>query len=229
MDTALVVTGIAGVAFCVSHLGLSSRQARGRLVDFLGEKGFLGFYTLVALLTLAAMIVAYAKAAHTVQLWWLGLGARHLPLLVMPVALTLIAGGIIAPNPSVTGMENALDRPDPARGVLCITRHPMMWGIALWAAVHLLVNGDLASLLFFGSFLLTAVLGSLHLDDRMRIAHGERWQRFAAVTSYLPFAAILRGRQTLVWSELRRPVGWGVGLFALLLLLHPYLFGVRPY
>lgn len=229
MDTALVVTGVASVVFCASHLGLSSRPVRDRLTEHLGEKGFLGFYTLVALLALVAMIVAYAKAAHSVHLWWLGLGVRHVPLLVMPLAFALIAGGIVAPNPSVTGMESALDRPEPARGVLRITRHPMMWGIALWAGVHLLVNGDLASLLFFGGFLLTAVLGSLHLDYRMRATQGERWQRFAAVTSYLPFAAILRGRQTLAWSELRWPAGWGLGLFALLLLLHPYLFGVRPY
>jgi uncharacterized membrane protein len=95
--------------------------------------------------------------------------------------------------------------------------------------VHILVNGDLASILFFGGLLLTAGLGSLHLDRRMATAQGERWRRLTAVTSYVPFAAILSGRQSLVWAELRRPLVIGSGAFVLLLLLHPYLFGVKPY
>ena len=104
-----------------------------------------------------------------------------------------------------------------------------MWGLTLWAAVHVIANGDLASLLFFSGFLLTALLGSLHLDWRMATTEGDRWQRFAAVTSYVPFAAILSGRQTWNWAELGRPAAWGLGGFVVLLLLHPYLFGVRPY
>ena len=110
-----------------------------------------------------------------------------------------------------------------------ITRHPVMWGMTLWAAIHIIANGDLASLLFFGGFLLTALLGSLHLDRRMAATQGERWRRFIAVTSYAPFTAMLSGRQTWIWAELRRPIAWGLGGFILLLLLHPYLFGARPY
>lgn len=229
MSTALWATGLASAVFLASHLGLSSTAVRGRLVGRLGEKGFQGLYALVALLALGAMIAGYVQASHVDFLWVPGHGLRHLPLLIMPVALTLIAGGVLAPNPSAVGMADALDRTEPARGVLRVTRHPVMWGLALWAAVHILVNGDLASLLFFGGFLLTAILGSLHLDRRMAAEQGERWRRFAAATSYLPFAALLGGRQRWSWGELRRPAAWGVGAFALLLLLHPYLFGVRPY
>ncbi len=75
----------------------------------------------------------------------------------MPLALFLLVGGVLIPNPSATGMTGVLDRLEPARGVLRITRHPVMWGVGLWAAVHLVANGDLASLLFFGGFLLTAL------------------------------------------------------------------------
>jgi uncharacterized membrane protein len=154
---------------------------------------------------------------------------RHLPLLVMPLALILIAGGALIPNPSATGMTGALDRPEPARGVLRVTRHPVMWGVGLWAAAHVLANGDLASLLFFGSFLLTALGGAGHLDRRMAATEGERWRRFAQVTSFVPFAALLAGRQRWAWAEWVRPAAWGLGLFVLLFVLHPHLFGVRPY
>lgn len=229
MSTALWAMGLASVAFVVSHLGLSSTAVRGRLVGRLGEKGFQGLYSLVALLALGAMIAGYAYASRADFLWVPGHGLRHLPLLIVPLALILIAGGVLAPNPSMVGMADALDRAEPARGMLRVTRHPMMWGIALWAAVHILANGDLASLLFFGGFLLTAILGSLHLDHRMAAEQGERWRRFAAVTSYVPFAALLNGRQRWSWVELLRPAAWGLGAFVLLLLLHPYLFGVRPY
>lgn len=224
MDIAIVATGFASAVFLASHLGLSSAAMRGRLVRRIGEKGFQGLYTLIALLTLGAMIAAYIQASHHIYLWPPGPGVRHLPLLVMPLALLLIVGGVMTPNPSAVGMENQLDQPEPARGVLRITRHPMMWGIVLWAAVHILANGDLASLLFFGGLLLTALLGSLHLDRRMAAD-----QRFTAVTSYAPFAAMLGGRQTVRWAELRRPAAWGLGVLIALLLLHPYLFGVRPY
>ena len=229
MGTAIWITGLASAAFFVSHLGLSSVAVRGGLVGRLGEKGFQGLYALVALLALGAMIAGYIQASHTVFLWLPGHGLRHLPLLIMPLALILIAGGVLAPNPSAVGMTGALDQVEPAQGVLRITRHPVMWGIGLWAAAHILANGDLASLLFFGGFLLTALGGAWHLDHRMAVDQGERWRRFAAITSYLPFAALLGGRQRWSWAELRRPAAWGLGAFGLLLVLHPYLFGVRPY
>ena len=103
-----------------------------------------------------------------------------------------------------------------------------MWGVGLWAAIHIVANGDLASLLFFGGFLLTALGGAWHLDRRMAATEGARWQRFTAVTSFVPFAALLAGRQRWAWRELGRPVAWGLGVFVLLLFLHVHLFGVRP-
>jgi uncharacterized membrane protein len=229
MDNALLITGLASVAFAASHLGLSSAPLRGWLVARLGETGFQGLYGLLALLTLGTMIAAYIQASHHVYLWLPGPGVRHLPLLVMPLALILIAGGVLIPNPSAIGMARALDRPEPAQGVLRLTRHPVMWGVGLWAAVHIVANGDLASLLFFGGFLLTALGGAWHLDRRMATTEGERWQCFATATSFVPFAALLAGRQRWAWRELGRPAAWGLGVFALLLFLHPHLFGVRPY
>lgn len=229
MDTAFWAIGLASFAFVGGHLGLSSAPARGWLVARLGEKGFQGLYALLALLALGAMIAAYIQASHHVYLWLPGPGLRHWPLLVMPLALVLIAGGVRVPNPSATGMEGVLDRAEPAQGVLRITRHPVMWGVGLWAAVHILANGDLASLLFFGGFLVTALGGAWHLDRRMVTTEGERWQRFAAKTSFVPFVALLTGRQRWVWIEWRWPAAWGLGLFAILLLLHAHLFGVRPY
>jgi len=229
MDTALFATGLASTAFVISHLGLSAAPLRDRLVARLGEKGFQGLYALLAVLTLGTLIAAYPQASHHLYLWPPAPGLRHLPLLVMPLALILIVGGVLIPNPSATGRTGALDRPEPAQGVLRITRHQVMWGVGLWAAVHLLANGDQASLLFFGGLLLTALGGAAHLDRRLAATEGARWRHFVAVTSFVPFAALLAGRQRWAWAELRRPILWGLGLFVLLFFLYGPLFGVRPY
>jgi uncharacterized membrane protein len=87
--------------------------------------------------------------------------------------------------------------PEAARGIVRITRHPFLWGVALWALVHLIVNGDLASLIFFGSLLVLAVVGTLSIDAKRRRSFGEQWSRFANVTSDVPFAAIAAGRNRL--------------------------------
>jgi uncharacterized membrane protein len=124
----------------------------------------------------------------------------------------------------------ALKSKEPARGVIRVTRHPVMWAIALWAAVHILARGDLASLVFFGGFLIVAALGTVLIDARKARTLGQDWTRFAAVTSSVPFGAIVAGRNRFVAAE----IGWRVLLVALvafvaLLLAHPPLFGARPY
>jgi uncharacterized membrane protein len=83
------------------------------------------------------------------------------------------------------------------RGMIRITRHPFLWGVALWALVHLAANGDLASTIFFGSLLVLALGGTTTIDAKRRRVFGDAWQRFADVTSNVPFAAILTGRNSL--------------------------------
>ncbi|MCP5420724.1 MAG: NnrU family protein [Gammaproteobacteria bacterium] len=220
---------LSSAGFLLGHVLLSGSSARSSLVGRLGQGGFMALYSIVALMTLGTMIYAYETLPTPDFLWFPGHGLRHLPLLVMPFALILLAGGYGTRNPSAVGMAQSLERPDVARGVLRITRHPIMWGIMLWAGAHVLANGDLGSLVFFGGLLLTALLGSWHLDRRLAADQGERWQRFVAVTSYVPFAAIIQGRQSLIWRELLLPIGVGSILYVALLLLHARLFGVVPY
>jgi uncharacterized membrane protein len=109
-----------------------------------------------------------------------------------------------------------------------ITRHPLMWGVMLWAGAHVLARGDSKSLIFFGGFLLLAGMGTLLIDRRKR--SNPDWARFAAVTSNLPFLAIAQGRNRIVWRE----IGWlrpalGLAAFAALFVAHSWLFGARPY
>lgn len=218
---------LASAAFLATHY-VASTPVRGALVRGISELGYLGAYSLAAFATLGWMIWAYRHAPFA-ALWQVP-GLRHLPAAVMPFAFILIACGLMSRNPSAVRQEGALKSGEPARGILRVTRHPMMWGIALWAAAHVLARGDAASLIFFGGFLVLALSGTALIDARKTRMLGGDWRRFSESTSNLPFRAILEGRNHFSLAE----IGWakiavGLALYAALLALHPFLFGVRPY
>jgi uncharacterized membrane protein len=217
--TALVA---ATTAFLLTHL-VSGTPLRARLVTVLGEWPYRGAYSAIAFVTLAWMIWAFVHAAP--QPLWPGL--RLVPLIVMPFAFILIVCGYRR-NPTMVGADKLLASEEPARGLIRVTRHPIMWGIMLWAAAHIAARGEARSLVFFGGFLAVALVGTLSIDRRKRA--DANWARFAAATSHVPFVAIAQGRNRLLWRE----IGWTRPLTALVvyfvvLALHPWLFGARPY
>lgn len=217
---------IATAAFLLTHF-IASTPLRGALVESIGETAYLGAYSVVSLATLGWMIIAW-RNAPLVTLWQVP-GLRLWPAVVMPFALILIASALLTRNPAAVRQERAIRADDPARGILRVTRHPMMWGTALWAAVHVLARGDAASLIFFGGFLLLALIGTALIDVRRADALGEDWKRFAAATSNVPFWAIVQGRNRFDLAE----IGWlrigaGLLLYAVLFALHPFLFGMAP-
>lgn len=171
---------------------------------------------------------AYVDAPIEV-LWTPPIGLRHLSLLIMPFACILLAAALSTANPAAIGTDRPEIAARPPAGILKVTRHPLMWGIALWGAAHLLANGDAASILLFGGMTVLALAGSRAQDAKKRLQLGADWEAFAARTSYLPFAAVAQGRARVTF----RDIGWwrialGLGLYALLLALHPWLFGVSP-
>jgi uncharacterized membrane protein len=89
-------------------------------------------------------------------------------------------------------------------------------------------NGDVASLVFFGSLAGLSLGGTLLIDRKKRLALGSHWSRLAEVTSNLPFAALVAGRTRLRWREigLLRIVA-ALLLYAVLYLAHPMLTGMR--
>ena len=225
MDRALVSLLIAGLAFHGSHVLLSSTRLRGQLREQTGERGFLILYSAVSLVTFAWFVVAYVHAP-TVPLWPAPGWARGLAIALMPFAAVFLICGYSTPNPTAVGMERAAGDDDPAPGILRVTRHPIMWAIGLWALSHVAANGDLASLIFFGSLALLALGGTVLIDHKKRLALGSNWSRLAEVTSNIPFLAIVAGRTRLRAHEigLLRLVA-GLLLYAVLLLAHPLYTG----
>ena len=183
--------------FLLIHFGVSGTRLRDGLVTRLGAGPYRGAFALASLVGLVWMSYAY-KHAPTVELWGLLLGFRPAAYVLVFIAFLFVVIGITTPSPTRVGMESKVGRgPEAARGMVRITRHPFLWGIALWAFVHLVVNGDLASLIFFGALLVLAVGGTFSIDAKRRRNFGEQWIKFANVTSDFPFAAIATGRNRL--------------------------------
>jgi uncharacterized membrane protein len=223
---AFVSLAAAAAAFCGSHVLLSSTWLRGSLREQLGERGFLALYSVTGLVTFAWFVTAFARAP-TVMLWATEPWTALVPVVVMPFAAILLVAGYTTRNPTSVGMERSARADDPAPGIMRVTRHPVMWAIGLWALSHLVANGNLAAVIFFGALALLALGGTVLIDRKKRLALGSDWPRFARVTSNLPFAALLAGRTGLRWGEigLLRPVA-GLLLYAVLYLAHPIITGL---
>ncbi len=210
---------LAGFLFFATHLGVSSTGLRPLLIAQFGQGAYLGIYSGMAFATLAALVWTYTGTPHF-PLSWPALTLA--PKLIMPFAVFFIVGGFTVPNPTSVGAETRMAG-DAARGLLRITRHPVQWGLLLWATSHLLANSDIASIGFFGSMAAVSALGMLAMDRRK--AGLEQWPAFAAVTSVIPFGAIVGGRNRLVAAELLLPLAIASIVTLTMWWFHPALSG----
>lgn len=221
----------AALFFLAIHLAISGTRVRDGLIARIGQGPYLGLFVLLSWIGIIwlgwAFAVGRTQPWNTVY-WTVGEPSRGVQLLLQLVAFLLIVPGLATPNPTSVRQEGALERPDVVRGMLRITRHPFLWGVAVWALGHLVVNGERASLILFGTMLALALFGTTSIDAKRRRALGPAWDAFAAQTSNVPFAAILAGRQQLRLGEIGL---WrllaGIAVWAVLAWAHPLLFGVR--
>lgn len=223
---------VAAAAFFLAiHLLISGTKLRGQIVAVTGETPYLGLFSLASIGGIGWLSVAY-KATDGIpnRLYWVAPDwLIHLAPAVMIIAFLFALIGLTTPNPTAVKAEGVLDKPDAVRGMLRITRHPFLWSVMIWAALHVALNGDKASIIFFGTFLVLAALGTLSIDEKRKKTLGAKWEGFARATSNLPFAAIVAGRNKLVIGEL----GWwrillGLIAFGAVFYAHLWLFGVSP-
>lgn len=220
---------IATIVFVGGHFLFSSSPLRSVLVRRLGDRAFQGLFSVIALGSIVWMSIAYGEAVPDRHLYWLGATGQYAALVLMLVALILIVGGLSTKNPTMAGTEGGFDRADIVNGVLRISRNPFLWGVGIWGVGHLLANGDTASLVMFGGLTLLAVVGSAAIDAKYSRREPEAYARFAAVTSNLPFAAILAGRQS--FARAAAEFGWWrlaivIVVYAAIVHLHGWAFGV---
>ena len=219
---------LAALFFIALHIGVAGTSVRGRAIEKMGENVYRAAFSVLSLLGIAWLSHAYRVAGY-IETWGQLAWFKPIAALLMLVAFILVVPGMTTPNPMAVGGEKLLMADAPAQGIHRVTRHPFLWGVAVWAFVHLIANGDVASLVLFGSLFVLVFVGMISIDAKRKTACGRHWDSYAAATSIIPFHAIKEGLNTLVIAEFKV---WQLVLALVLYLavmhFHQAWFGVSP-
>jgi uncharacterized membrane protein len=188
MGLAILILGL--VVFLISHVFVTFRDARATLIARLGRVGYHGLFAVVSLIGLALIVWGYAdyRAYEWIAVWSPPAFLRHVTIGLMLIASILF---MATPIPS---------------HIRTWVKYPMLASIKIWAFAHLLINGDLGSILLFGTFLASAVYARIAAKRR-----GDAGPRKAPAG----------------WRRDLIVVGAGIVLFLVLgLAFHPYVIRV---
>jgi uncharacterized membrane protein len=206
----------AFTVFFASHAIPVRPRVKGAIVARIGARGFSLVYSALSVAVLTWLIVAAGRAPF-IMLWPWAAWQLWVPVIVNAIAMVILALGTARPNPlSFGGAHNEqFDPADP--GIVGWMRHPLLVAIGLWAAAHMVPNGDLAHVLLFGTFLGFAGLGTRIIDRRKRRQMGAEWDRLTKTAR----------RVNITPGGLLR-IAVGLGLYGLVLWLHAPVIGVSP-
>lgn len=183
--------------------------ARSALKARLGDKGYRGVFSIVSLGGLGWIILAHMHAPY-VELWVAPDWTRLIPLIALPFALMFMAS-------------------QKSEGMQAVTRHPMLWGVALWSLSHIPPNGDAASVMMFGCFALYSLIDQPLADARVRREDPARWQELSASSSAIPFAAAITGRTKPSLAKIGYlRLGIALLIYVVVLFGHEHVIGLSP-
>ena len=186
------MTGMMGlvlgaIAFVGTHV-LMSHPLRAPMVGALGEKMFSLTYVVVSFATLYLMVHFYhrAFADSPAVLWDAGSVGWIAGTVLMWIGSILFVGSLKS-NPAFPTGGKPVTRIGAASGVFAITRHPMMWGFAIWALVHVIVNPTPAAIVVSAAIAILALGGAAGQDAKKEKLVGEPWRDWKSRTSFVPF------------------------------------------
>ena len=193
----LVSLAAASIALIGTHFALS-HPLRAPIVRVVGEGAFLGLYSLVAAACMVWMIFAFRAApaadlgGATGEAGWIVSTVLTLPALVLFI-------GSLWKNPALpnSGATTTIDR--APTGVFAVTRHPMMWGFALWALSHLVLWWSWRTTIVALAVLVLALVGARFQDRKKEALMGNAWASWEAETSYWPRLGMLPRAGIMLW------------------------------
>jgi uncharacterized membrane protein len=197
----MIGLALAALFLPPSHFLVSSSPLRAQLVRRFGDERYLACYSALTVVAFVWLVAAYLRAP-ALGLWtttpWVA--AFLLPVFLAGSVLT--AAGISTPNPVVVRQGHLFDRRDVVRGILRVSRNAFFWGVGLISLAQVIMLGDIATLLAFGSLAFLGIAGSFVLDAKKARQYVAAWHPFAAATWNVPFLAIIRGCQHLSVREI---------------------------
>jgi len=145
----LLLAGL--VLFLGVHIFTTLREPRASVIERIGEGPYKGLYSLIAAAGLVLIVWGFGRyrSGGYITVW-------DPPQWLHPIALVLVWFGFVALAAAYS----------PAGKIKGLLRHPMLVGVKAWALGHLLVNGDLGSLLLFGALLAWAVYDRIAVKRR---------------------------------------------------------------
>jgi uncharacterized membrane protein len=219
----------AALFFVGIHFVISGTALRGKIVGLIGEGPFRGVFSLMSLIGIVWLSRAYGQTEY-VELWGRPYALRPFALITMLVAFFFVALAFTSPNPTAVGGGDLLAEGEPPKGIQRITRHPFLWA-SLFGPV--LYSSDFKRRSRLCGFLwqFSDTGDRRTFFDRSKAREGFRRcvESLAALTSNVPFMAIIQGRNSLKIGE----IGWwrvvlALILYGLFLHFHKTLFGVSP-
>lgn len=197
MSDALVQLVAANIAFVGTHFAMS-HPLRAPLVGVLKEGGFSAVYSLVSAATLFWVYLAY-KAAPTTDLPGSGEIGWIVSTVLTLIALVLWAGSFTG-NPAMPTPKAAEQARAEPKGMFRVTRHPMMWGFALWALSHIILWANLRSVITALAIGTLALVGAKLQDRKKAALMGEAWNEWEGRTSYWPRLSQMFSAGLIYWA-----------------------------
>jgi uncharacterized membrane protein len=218
---------LSWLMFGGTHIIGSSIRVRTYLIETLGLICFKVLYSVIAFATFLPLCYVYFLEKHAgIQLFTPTIELHYLAQALILFSFITLFQGLMTLNTQTTLAELTGRFPEQARGIQRITRHPQNFSFSLLGIAHCLVLPFVGDWLFFGGFVVYGVLSALHQDRRARVTGPEAVKQFQAETSFVPFAAILTGKQRLAFSEYHViGVVVALGLYITLSIFHGLLFG----
>ena len=168
---------IGMLIFFGAHFSMALfRGARAAIIGRLGENGYKGAYSLLSLAGFVLIVIGWADA-DTRGLYYPPAFMRHIAFLLMLFSIILLVAAYA-----------------PAGRIAHAVKHPMLAGVKVWAFAHLLVNGEVRSVILFGAFLAFAVVDRIAVKRRnapIRAAGPVMNDIIAIVIGLAAYAAIL--------------------------------------
>jgi len=197
MNGAILELILANAAFVGTHFAMS-HTLRAAMVAKLGNIGFQIVYSAVSLVTLAWVYFAFVDAPPadlpgTGQIGWAVATVLVLPALVLHVGSMM--GNPALPTPKAEEQARA----EPT-GVFKVTRHPMMWGFAIWALSHIVLFWSVRTTVTALSIAILALVGAKLQDAKKRDQLGDAWAQWESRTSFWPRWGALLGAGALPWA-----------------------------